>query len=244
MKLLLILGSDDMLNTISQSIKPLGFDLIRYRHVLKAMDNIDEVDPAAILISARDFPRHWKVLVQFVRYERPREVCPIILLKGDDFSLDEASKAFFIGVSGIVSENIKLFNEKDRLQSLLSRYIEVEDKRKAKRYHAEVWTRFGFCITNPLNRGIITGTVKTLSSTGIGFVPDDPSLVENILENEELSECSLRVGDHILSPIARVVHKEPVLSLEFIFLSGEDQIILDSYLESLPLIEAKKKDAS
>jgi hypothetical protein len=243
MKLLLILGSDDILNTISQSIKPLGFELIRYRHVLKAMDNIDEVDPAAILISARDFPRHWKILVQFVRYERSREVCPIILLKGDDFSLEEASKAFFIGVSGIVSENIKLFNEKDRLQSLLSRYIEVEDKRKAKRYHAEAWTRFAFCLTNPLNKRIITGTVKTLSGTGIGFVPHDPSLIENILENEELSECSLRVGDHILSPIARVVRKEPVLSLEFIFLSGEDQIILDSYLESLPLLEAKQKDA-
>jgi hypothetical protein len=244
MKLLLILGSDEMLAIISQNIKPLGFDLIRYRHVLKAMDNIDEVDPAAIIISAKDFPRHWKILVQFIRYERSKEICPIILLKGDNFSLEEASKAFFIGVSGIISENIRLFNEKDRLQNLLSRYIEIEDKRKARRYHSEAWTRFGFCIANPLNKVIITGTVKTLSGTGIGFVPDDLSLIDNIPENEELPECSLRVGDHILSPIARVVHKEPVLSLEFIFLSGEDQILLDNYLESLTLLEAKQKDAS
>jgi hypothetical protein len=240
MKLLLILGADDVLNIISQKIKPLGFDLIRYSHVLKAMDNIEEVDPAAIIISARDFPRHWKILVQYVRAGRSREVCPIILLQGDDFSLEEASKAFYIGVSGIVSDNLTFTNEVERLQGLLSRYLEVEDKRRSRRYHSESWTRFGFCLVNPLSRAIITGRVSTLSGTGVSFIPDDPELIENILEDEELSECSLRVGEHIISPVSRVIRKEPVFSLEFIFLSGEDRSLLDNYLESLPLQKAQQ----
>ncbi|MDR2403371.1 MAG: PilZ domain-containing protein [Spirochaetaceae bacterium] len=242
MKLLLILGSDDVLDLISRNIKPLGFDLIRYRYVIKAMDNIDEIDPTAIIISAQDFPRHWKILLQYVRAERSKDVCPIIILRGDNFSLEDASKAFFIGANGIVSENLVFAGEMHRLQNILSRYVNVEEKRKARRYEAETWTRFGLCVANPLNKIIIIGTVKTLSTTGISFAPYDQELIENIPPDEEVGECSLRVGDDIISPICRVVRKEPVLSMEFIFLSGNDQIILDNYLGSLSLAESKARN--
>ncbi|MDR1949682.1 MAG: PilZ domain-containing protein [Spirochaetaceae bacterium] len=242
MKLLLILGSDDVLNIISQNIKPLGFDLIRYRYVVKAMDNIDEVDPAAIIVSATDFPRHWKILIQYVRAERSKEVCPVIILRGETFSLEDAAKAFFIGANGIVSENLVFAGEMHRLQNILSRYIQVDEKRKARRYNAEAWTRFGFCIANPLNKALIIGTVKTISSTGLSFEPADPSLLENIPDNEELSECSLRVGDDIVSPICRLIRKESALSLEFIFFAGGEQVLLDNYLASLSLAESKARN--
>ena len=41
MKLLLVLGSNDNYEMITKSLQPLGFELIRYRQVQKAMDNID-----------------------------------------------------------------------------------------------------------------------------------------------------------------------------------------------------------
>lgn len=236
MKLLLILGSDECFEVLSQNIKPLGFDLIRYRHVLKAMDNIDEIDPAGIVISARDFPRHWKILVQFVRVERSKEVCPIILLTGAFFSADDGAKAFHIGVNGLVPEDLR-GDEIARLQSILERYIMVDNKRKARRYRPGARSRFGFCAANPLDRAIITGRVETISTTGLSFMPDTPDLLENIPGGEELSECSLRVGDSILSPVCRIIRREPALSLEFIFLPGEEQIRLESYLEDLPLRE-------
>jgi hypothetical protein len=237
---MLILGSDEILNTMSVNIKPLGFEFIRYRHALKAMDNIDEIDPSAIIISARDFPRHWKVLTQFVRSERSKTQCPIILLKGDDFSLEEASKAFFIGVSGIVSCDLGRPREMGNLQSILKRYLEIPDKRKARRYHAEPWTRFGFCMTNPLGKVVILTTVKTLSSAGISVKPENPALTANLTEGMVLPECSLRIGDDIISPVCRLVRKQPDLSMEFVFMDKVEQIILDSYLESIPLEETKK----
>src|SRR5215510_14896558 len=100
MKLLLVLGSDSTYNHISLCVRPLGFELIRYYHVLKPMDNIDEIDPHGFIISAVDFPRHWKSMVQFIRNERPKETCPIIILKGNNFPVDDISKASFLGVSG------------------------------------------------------------------------------------------------------------------------------------------------
>jgi hypothetical protein len=241
MKLLVILGSDDILNLISQNIKPLGFDLIRYQYVLKAMDNIEEIEPSTIIISAKDFPRHWKIRVQFVRYTHSKSECPIILLKGPNFSLEDASKAFYLGVSGIVSEDLTRPSEVDQLQRLLSRYLQLEEKRKTNRYHVEGSREAGVCVVNPVNRALLNGQVKTLSASGISFDPDGTFGLDLLEENIELSECSLRIGEDFITPICRVVRTDPDISLEFIFLYDVDRILLDNYLEALPLQELKTK---
>jgi DNA-binding response OmpR family regulator len=241
MKLLLILGSDDILNLIAQNIEPLGFDLIWYQHILKAMDNIEEIAPSTIIISAKDFPRHWKTLVQFVRYKHPKAACPIILLKGPHFSLEDASKAFFLGVSGIVSEDLARPSEVDQLQRLLSRYIQLEEKRSANRFHIDDSQQVGICMVNPVRRYLITGQVKTISASGISLQPDDALSLDALEENMELSECSLRIGEDFITPICRVVRTKPDMSMEFIFLPDVDRILLDNYLEALPLQELKAK---
>jgi hypothetical protein len=240
MKLLLVLGSDESLESIAHYVKPLGFELIRYRYVLKAMDNVDEIDPTAIIISARDFPRHWKILVQFVRSQRPKETCPIIILKGDDFPLEETSKAFFLGVSGIVAEILEDPAEIDRLQGILGRYIPVEEKRKSHRFYtAAESTHFRLIISNPLNAAIIPGEVKSISATGISFSPVNPSLMKDITLNMELPENSLRAGDAILSPACKLVRTGRIVSLEFVSFPEGERKILEEYLEALPLQEAK-----
>jgi hypothetical protein len=162
---------------------------------------------------------------------------------GKDFSLEEASKAFYLGVSGIVSEDLSNATEVDRLQKILGRYVAIEDKRKTQRFHAEAWNRLGICISNPADKTMINGAVKTISSSGVSFVPDDGAAVGNLIEGQELSDCSLRTGDTILSPICRVVRIGPEISLEFLFLPNDEQKQLESYLEALPLEELKAKQA-
>jgi hypothetical protein len=250
MKLMLILGSDEIPGLIEANTKPLGLDLIRYRYVLKAMDNIDEIDPACIIISAGDFPRHWKALIQFIRYERSKEQCPVILLTGDGFSLEEASGAFFAGISGIVSGDLNRSGTMEQLQSLLKRCLEIPDKRKSRRYRAEPWTRLGFCMVHPAGKAIITAAIKTLSSSGISLEPDNPGMTADLAEGTEIAECSLRVGDGIISPVCRLVRNTGIASyaaiagnasvaLEFVSLDKVERLILDSYLESIPLQEIK-----
>jgi DNA-binding response OmpR family regulator len=235
MKLLLVLGSDESYESISLYVKPLGFDLIRYRHVLKAMDNVDEIDPSAIIISARDFPRHWKILVQFVRSQRSKEDCPIVILKREDFPLEESSKAFFLGVSGIITEALENPEEVDRLQGILSRYIPVEEKRKTRRHYAGSGKRFGLLIVNPAGGTIVPGEVKTISAAGLSFLPENPAMTRDMTLNMELPECSLRAGDAILSPVCRLARTGRIISLEFVSFPGGEQKTLETYLEALPL---------
>jgi hypothetical protein len=243
MKLLLVLASDDTFNNISLFLTPLGFDLIRYRQALKAMDNIDETNPDGIIISARDFPRHWKTMVQFVRFERAKTECPVILLKGGNFPEEETNKAIHLGVNGIVLESLKDSSEVDQIQNILTRYISVDDKRKNRRYRAESWTRFGFMFSNPLDEKIITGTVKTASFTGISFEPDHPALVKDLKIDAEIPGCSFRAGDAILSPSCALRRTGKIMSLEFTMFPGKEKEKLESYLENLPLQELKAKAA-
>ena len=234
MKLLLVLGSNGNFEIISKNLKPLGFELIRYRHVLKAIDNIDEISPSAIIISARDFPRHWKILVQFVRNEYSKETCPIIVLKGSNFSAEETSKAFFLGVNGVVDDSLSNPEEIDRLQNILSRYMQVNEKRNYQRYFVEPWHRVSFITSDLAGKSIVTGDVKTISSGGLSFVPASPLDLDDTAFSREYNECSLRIGDAIISPVCRLVRISNMLSFEFIYLSKIERRSLDQYLENFP----------
>jgi hypothetical protein len=243
MKLLLVLASDETFNNVSLFLKPLGFELIRYRHVLKAMDNIDEIDPTGIIISANDFPRHWKTMVQFVRAERPKNECPIVLLKGEKFPIEETNKALHLEVNGIVLESLKDSVETGQIQSVLARYVPVDDKRKNRRFRAESWSRFGFMFSNPADEKIITGTVKTVSGTGLSFEPSRPALIKDLKLDAAIPNCSFRAGNAILSPVCALRRTGKIISLEFLFFTGNEKEILEAYLEDLPLRELKVKQA-
>lgn len=228
MKLLLVLGSDDHYEAVSRAVAAPGFEMIRYRHVLKAMDNIDEIDPSAIVISARDFPRHWKILVQFVRHERPKEACPIVILKGGGFSTEETSKAFFLGVSGVLNCALEHQEDINCLRNILGRTAAADEQEH--RFFVEPWHRTGLLIAG-IAQSFIMGDVKSISANGLSFVPAHPIPARTVKLNQELSECSLRIGEAIISPRCRVIETGKTISLEFISFPYGEQGILDRYLE-------------
>jgi DNA-binding response OmpR family regulator len=235
MKLLLVLGSDDNYDAICAIIQPLGYALIRYRHVLKAIDNLDEIDPAAIIVSARDFPRHWKILVQFVRNERSKESCPIIILKGNSFNNEEASKAFFLGANGVLADTLDNREDIGRLKNILGR--QEPDGAKSRSFPVEPWNRTGLLIAHFSGR-LISADVKTISAQGLSFSPLNPLPPKAAKLNKELPECSLRAGDAILSPVCRIAGshtngKGKIISLEFVSFPEGERRVFDQYLEEL-----------
>jgi hypothetical protein len=244
MKLMVICASLDSLEGIADNLTPASstaeprhlppIELIHYSQVLKAMDNIDEIDPEAIIISARDFPRHWKTMVQFVRQERSRKSCPVILLHGNTFTGEDAAKASFIGVNGIVRESLEPSEKAERITSILHRYLGTSARREQHYYRAEDGKRTGLCFVNPLSEVIVNAAVKTLSDTGLSFEADDPRLLADLEKNTEITECSLSLGDAIIAPRCRLLHKSPVASLAFTFMTRPDMDALKNYLTIPP----------
>ena len=230
MKSLLVADKDSTLEILTHHLKPMGFDFIHYLNPIKAMDNIDEIEPDLVLFSAEDFPRHWKPFLKLLRETRTKEQTLFILLKGSLFTYEEAAKASHLGVNGIVSENFDR-KEMSRLEEIFTRYSIIKDNRIDQRYFPEPYDNLEFIITHPTSFALITGAILDLSLDGIRFKPDNPLLTQNLGKGTVLPICSLKVEDAIISIQSKVVRKNGVLALQFMPIDEDTRDIIISFIE-------------
>jgi hypothetical protein len=239
MKALLIIESDRIAAIARFYLQPLGFETIRYRNPVKALDNLEETSPDAIIMSARDFPRHWKVIAQAVRAEKDKNECVLILLKGEAFPLEEAAKAAHIGVNGVVKDDLDDRREQGRFQALLKRYIVVDEERATDRIMPSAWDRLDFIFAHPTSLLPISGKLDTISPTGLSFVADLPSLTADIAAGSLIEDCSMRVGADIMALSCKVVRAGRVLAFEIVGMADDDRFRLEQYLAACPEREIK-----
>ncbi|EPF30769.1 hypothetical protein HMPREF9194_01090 [Treponema maltophilum ATCC 51939] len=90
MKALLISESDEILNSYAAFFKKAGYDTVCYRWLLKAMDNLEEIEPRVVFIDGFGYPRHWKTLAQYIKTSFKN--APLVLLAAD-LSDEETKKA-------------------------------------------------------------------------------------------------------------------------------------------------------
>ena len=90
MKALLISESDEILNSYAAFFKETGYDTVCYRWLLKAMDNLEEIEPMVVFIDGFGYPRHWKTLAQYIKTSFKN--APLVLLAAD-LSEEETKKA-------------------------------------------------------------------------------------------------------------------------------------------------------
>ena len=90
MKALLISESDEILNSYAAFFKEAGYDTVCYRWLLKAMDNLEEIEPQLVFIDGFGYPRHWKTLAQYIKTSFKN--APLVLLAAD-LSEEETKKA-------------------------------------------------------------------------------------------------------------------------------------------------------
>ncbi len=231
MKAMLIADTDSAEKTISGYLKPLGFDLIRYRSAVKALDNIDEIKPDAIFVSTGDFPRHWKTIVQYVRSDTGKDRTVVILLVNARFTSDDADKALHIGVQAFVSENLEAAEDEPKLMEIFSRYKPIDSGKGSVRYEYKALSDdAAFMFTNPLTDAIITGRIEGFESGSLLFRPDTPSSIAELSEGDELTECSLKVGDDILSPECRILKGGTLMRIELAKMRESERKILGSFI--------------
>jgi len=234
MKALLLIESDRIADIARFYLRPLGFETIRYRNPVKAIDNLEELDPDAIVVSARDFPRHWKILAQAVRAERSKDECVIVLLKGEAFPIEEAAKAAQLGVNGVLKDDLSDRREQGRFQALLKRYIVVDEDRATDRIMPSSWDRLDFMFAHPSSLSPISGKLEAISPNGLSFVPDNPALSADLAAGDRIEDCSMRVGADILELSCTIAHAGRVLGLEIDSIADDDRSRLEEYLSSCP----------
>ena len=104
MKALVISGSSEIYDYVSPLLKEKGFDLIHYRWIVKALDNIEEIQPDIIVLSVVEYPRHWKTLAGFVQSGIGGNTVKVYLTETANLSVEDAAKADELGVKAFDKE--------------------------------------------------------------------------------------------------------------------------------------------
>ena len=100
MKALLVADNGLVIDNVSTVLKTAGYDIITYHALLKALDNIEEISPHLIVISTKEYPRHWKTLAQYATVPMGTYVPQVILYTGGEFSKEDQNKAAALHVRG------------------------------------------------------------------------------------------------------------------------------------------------
>ena len=127
MKVLLISENQNHTTLLVSAIDDCGLDCIHYRWFLKALDNVEEISPDLILINAMDFPRHWKVLAQYVTSSIFDEPVKVILYAPDDFSEEDIKKSNAVKVVGMIESKDKL-EVKKNIEELAQKARDIDEK--------------------------------------------------------------------------------------------------------------------
>ncbi len=214
MKALVVARNDALKNLLAYHLKPLGFEVIYFSDPVKALDELDRLEPEMILVSAVDFPRHWKTLAKVLRERRTKEECVFVLLAGS-LPFEEAAKATHLGVNGIVGVDLSDKQQVRQLTQLYRRYRTVKDQRRFQRLVLTARERLQLVFVHPRNSAIVTGSLSEISVQGAGFKPADPERTADLRRGEEIPLATLRVGEDIVTLACQVSRNRGELGLQF-----------------------------
>ena len=121
MKALVISDRPEIIDYVCPRLKEKGFDLIHYRWIIKALDNIEEIQPDLIVLSAGEYPRHWKTLAGFVQSGIGGNDVKVYLYETTPLSQDDAKKAEGLGVLSFIDE----FEKAEEVQPVVPKTADV-----------------------------------------------------------------------------------------------------------------------
>ena len=123
MKALIINEDTFVTEELSSILKEKNIEIINYSWLLKAMDNIEEIQPDIIITNASEYPRHWKILAQFIKSGIVSKKIFFFLYTPFSLSEIELKKAETLGVDSIISSF-----EKTQIEGLYNIIFEGADK--------------------------------------------------------------------------------------------------------------------
>lgn len=123
MKALVISDRQETIDYVTPLVKQKGFDLIHYRWIIKALDNIEEIQPDIIVLSAGEYPRHWKTLAGFVQSGIGGNDVKVYLYETSPLSKEDEEKAKGLGVLSFIES----FSESEEIKKNIEEEILEDD---------------------------------------------------------------------------------------------------------------------
>lgn len=228
---MLVSETQDKSKDLIKFFKEESINMVHYNSPMKALDNLQEIMPDMLVMDAIDFPRHWKIMSQYLRYDKSKNDVVILLIVNDLFSAVEVDKAVKVGVQGVINVDESYDVVVKKASDILSKY-KCLTFRKGRRGGCEIpASECSFLFVEPSTGSIVTGKVKDIKSSSILFIPD--TSLKSLEKGSILDTCSLKIQDKILTPHCRILEAESYLNLQFENLSQEDEDVISSFLNDM-----------
>ena len=206
MKALLIAEEEQTINALTPVIKGAGAEIIVYRWLLKALDNVEEIAPDAVIISTAEYPRHWKTFVQFTKSGIGGVVPKVILYNSRPMDDKEKAKARSLGVFGMI-------------QSLDAAGLEELENYLTGKKGGDIelfggGKKYEFVFTNPKSKCLVTGVVRKKAQDKIEFSSDISAFVKNLQAGDVIQNATFGEDKNYKYVSAKVLSNEKFLEIE------------------------------
>ncbi|MDR2587922.1 MAG: PilZ domain-containing protein [Spirochaetales bacterium] len=198
MKVLLIADREELRLFLENELSPLGAEILHYWHPIKAMDNLEEASPEAVLFSAQDFPRHWTVFLVYLRASACANI-PFILLKGKNFKIDESKKAETLGITEIFSESFEDPLELEKLKEYITPPSVSSAMDRGAAYRPQAGEKAHILFTHPQRMVLVQGRLEEISLNELRFEPLSGEGAASLSPGLVLRGCSVSILDFITS---------------------------------------------
>ena len=209
---LIISGSQDEYKSIKDILEEKDYGVVQYTNFMKAYDNLEEINPDVIVVSAQDYPRHWKIIASAANFRFSKHV-KVILLINQDFSEKQEAEALSVCMFSYNSEesfNKPLFVEalnatgEEHVAAAKINYDEYFDEEdfpaptveeilsRSGDEYISTGSKCNFVYMNPSVMSIITGKVISFVYPEICFLPDRKEGFQSIYIGQILDDCSLK----------------------------------------------------
>ncbi|MCL2293498.1 MAG: hypothetical protein FWC36_01315 [Spirochaetes bacterium] len=230
MKILVVTENEQTTSIMKKHLEPLGFNFIFYANPVKAMDNISEIAPEMVIFSAEDYPRHWKPFLVVLRTFFSHTESVFVLLKTLQFSQEDAEKAAYLKVNGLVNEDASEYVFVESMKAIFSRHLLPREPRRFRRYFVNDSDKINFIFNHPETMELVTGKVIEISTMGI-TVSALEKTTHPLLPGSDIEYCSVKIEDKIITTDCTVFRNDLYTTLLFKDIDNDDADFINSFFE-------------
>lgn len=200
MKTLIISDDAQFTKTIDSFFTRKGHSTIIYKWLIKAMDNLEEIKPDIIIISADEYPRHWKSLVQFMESGIAGKGHKIYLYKKEKIEGEEELKIQKLNIA-------KVFDNLDSITlntTFADCFPKTQQAENIENKETPSNTENSLIITNPGTHNFVYGKYSFINEKAIKFSTNDEFYLPKI--NEYIEKLSYRFNNKLYSTSGKILN--------------------------------------
>lgn len=231
MKMMLVSDTPVLKPFLERSFSFQQADVIHYDNPIKAMDNLEEIQPEIVLFSSTDFPRHWKPFVMYLRNTFSRHETVFVLLISDAFSDEEAQKAEYLDVNAVLDEDLTSSQTLERVRGIITRYHHNTDIRRNTRYLPSSSDEIRCIFTNPYTFRFVYCDVIDISAGGLRLRPVYDEVLNELDPHSVLTMVSLQLGSSIIPIRLQIIRVTETIACEYLDMSVDAEKSISDYIQ-------------